>query len=132
MTNTTTKYVHTATAPDGATLTRTSERIYPYAVAVLFGGKPERTITGVHYVTADELPAGVEAIDLGWDRGDGKGNVFKYEGPLTFPAYASYWKVVSFHGTRAAAEKASPGYSGTVRKIVIPTERTEKVIRHRS
>jgi hypothetical protein len=130
-TRTTRKFVYTATAPDGATLSRTSERSYPFAVAVLFGAKAERTMTGFHYVTADQLPAGAQADDLGWDRGDGKGNVFKYEGELTYPPVASYWKVVSFHGTRKAAEKASPGYSNTVRKIVVPTTSVEKITRHR-
>lgn len=127
MTNTTTKFVYTAVAPDGATLTRTSERNYPFAVAVLFGGKPERTVNrGGWFGPSDELPAG--AVANGMIR---NGQQF-FRWDEVAPAYAPYWKVVSFHGTRAAAEKASPGYSGTVRKIVIPTEKVEKIIRHRS
>lgn len=131
MTNTTTKFVYTATAPDGATLTRTSERDYPFAVAVLFGATREHTRTGVHYVTADQLPEGVEAVDLGWDRGDGKGNVFKYEGDRTFPATPARWEVVSFHSTRQAAQRKGMGGYQAVRAMVIPTTKVEKVIRHR-
>lgn len=95
-TKTTTKFIYTATAPDGATLTRTSERDYPFAVAVYFAPRREYT----HY-----------------------GRVI--------PGHDGYWKVVSFHGTRKAAEKASPGYNGTARKIVVETTRVKKVIRHR-
>jgi hypothetical protein len=95
-TRTTRKFVYTATAPDGATLSRTSERSYPFAVAVYFAPRREY----VHY-----------------------GRVI--------PAHDGYWKVVSFHGTRKAAEKAGTGWSGTSRKIVIATTSVEKITRHR-
>ena len=120
------KFTYTATAPDGVTTgTRTSERDYPFAVAVLIGGMPERTVQRAKLVApGDPIPAGAvpdkersaefpnERIYVRWTE--------------VAPAFAASWRIASFHGTRAAAEKASPGDDRAVRKVVVPTARVAK------
>jgi hypothetical protein len=114
------KTTYIATAPDGTTGARNSERNYPFALAVLIGGMPERTVKRVRWIhPGEEVPAGAVAdLEFSADRG---GDAVLYRWTEVAPAFAPHWVIASFHGTRAAAEKASPGYDRAVRKVVIET-----------
>lgn len=120
------KFAYTATAPDGVTTgTRTSERDYPFAVAVLIGGMPKRTVRRSRLVApGDPIPAG--AIPDKERSADYPDELIHVRWTEVAPAFPAYWKIVSFHGTRAAAEKARPGYDRVVRKVVVPTTRVAK------
>lgn len=126
---TTTRYVYTATAPDGTEFTRTSERDYPFAVVVRVPARAAYTASRSRAVLTTvpraELPEHGVPADAERDEAV-QGNYVYYRWTEEIPAFPARWLLSSFNGTRQAAEKARPAYDGTDRKLVVATTRVEK------